>query len=53
MVFFGFAAVLDCADVGVDIEASELGELAQSCAGARLTAVMYRVVPGSTYWLNL
>lgn len=53
VVFFGFAAVLDCADVGVDIEASELGELAQSCAGARLTAVMYRVVPGSTYWLNL
>ena len=53
VVFFGFSSVLDCADVGVDIEASELGELAQSCAGARFTAVMYRVVPGSSCWLNL
>lgn len=53
VVFFGFRAVLDGADVGVDLEASELGEVAQSCTGTRLTALMYRVVPGSTYWLNL
>lgn len=52
-VFFQFDAVLDCADVGVDIEAEALGTAASSYPGARFVAVMYRVVPGSTLWLNV
>lgn len=58
VVHFGFNAVLECADVGVDIEPSLLTPYFSSveqlaASGKRFVAMMYQVVPGSTVWLNL
>ncbi|EEZ92327.1 hypothetical protein HMPREF0578_1610 [Mobiluncus mulieris 28-1] len=58
VIHFCFQAVLECADVGVELDAARLGEnfdgVAQLAAsGQKYVAMMYQVVPGSTVWLNL
>lgn len=50
VVHFAMNAVLECADVGLEVE---LPEFATAYPGIHFAAVMYRVVPGSTIWLNL
>ena len=48
VVHFGFEAVLDCADVAVGVSVPE----GWVPAGSEVCAVMYRVVPASTVWLQ-